>query len=146
MTDEQNVARPVEPSRPTRQRLSVLLRNVPPNECCLIIEQYETAVMKGVVKALPLQGEHFGKVVILESGAKKRLSLQDEAVVVDEQWEVWLAEQRRESRYRVLHSTGTVATTIERLKSSEDDFERLLEIRRKRLKAAQAAGAKGGGS
>jgi hypothetical protein len=146
MTDEPNVARPTESPRPTRQRLSVLLRHIPSNECFLIIERFEAAVMKGTIKAVPLLGEHFSKVIVLENGTKKRVSLQDEAVLVDDHWHAWVAEQRRESRYRVLLNTGVVATTIDRLKSDEDDFDRLLEIRRKRLRAAQAGGQKGDGS
>lgn len=129
-----------EQVKPLRQKLSLLLRDVPAEECCLILSNFESAVMRGIIKALPLSGQHFGKVVILESGQKKRRSLQDEVVVVDDGWVRWLAEQRRESRYRVLAHVGHVATTVERLKSNEDDFDRLLDIRRKHLKAQQKGG------
>lgn len=126
-----------EKPKALRQKLSVLLRDVPAEECCLVVSHFEQAVMRGVIKAVPLSGNYFNKVVILEDGHKKRLSLHDELVVMDADWERWLAEQRRESRYRVLAQVGAVTTTIERVKSGADDFERLLEIRRKRLKAEQ---------
>lgn len=126
--------------KPLRQRLSVLLRDVPADECCRVLSQFEAAVMRGVIKALPLAGQHFGKVVIQETGQKKRCTVQDEVVVIDDAWERWFTEQRRESRYRVLAQVGVVATTVERLKGSEDDFDRLLEIRRKRLKTQQQKG------
>lgn len=139
--DEDRTA-PTEKPSALRHKLSILLRDVPAEECCLIISHFEQAVMRGNIRALPLIGQHFGKVVILENGQKKRMTLQDELVVMDEAWERWFTEQRRESRYRVLGQVGTVATTIERVKSGEDDFDRLLEIRRKRLRLEQQKGDK----
>ena len=53
-----------EQVKPLRQKLSVLLRDVPAEECCLILSHFESAVMRGIIKALPLSGQHFGKVVI----------------------------------------------------------------------------------
>lgn len=120
-----------------RQKLSVLLKDVPADECCLILSRFEDAVMRGTIKALPLLGVRFAKIVVLEDGRKKRVTLHDELVVLDAGWERWFSEQRRESRYRILGHVGVVGTTIERVKSEQDDFDRLLEIRRKRLKAEQ---------
>lgn len=129
-----------ETTQPLRQKLSILLKHVPADECCLVISNFEQAVMRKQIKALPLSGQHFNKVVVLETGRKKRVTLQDEVIVIDQAWERWFTEQRREARYKVLAHVGTVATTVERLKANEDDFERLLEIRRQRLKAQQKLG------
>ncbi|WP_135230477.1 hypothetical protein [Deinococcus fonticola] len=131
---------PAEKTKPLRQKLSILLRDVPPDECCLILKNFEAAIMRGVVGALPLAGQHFGKVVVMEDGQKKRCTVQDEVVVVDDGWTRWLTDQRRESRYRVLALNGKVATTVERIKDGQDDFERLLDIRRKFLKGQQKGG------
>lgn len=126
--------------KPAYRNLSELLRDIPPNECALIVEGWETAVLKGTLRALPLTGEHFGKVIQLPTGEKKRCTLKDEIVLVDDACRAWLDEQRRESRYRVLSQVGKVETTLERLKSKEDSFERLLEIRKRRIKAEQSKG------
>lgn len=141
MTDtSEQVSTQQSSPKPTYLRLSALLKDIPPAECGLIIEQWDSAIQKGTVRAIPLASEHFGKVVQAASGEKKRCTLQDEIVLVDEACRAWIAEQRRESRYRVLGSVGRVETTLERLKSKEDSFERLLEIRRKRIKADQNKG------
>lgn len=131
--------------KPSYRNLSELLRDIPPNECALIVEGWETAVLKGTLRALPLSGEHFGKVIQLPTGEKKRCTLQDEIVLVDDACRTWLNEQRRESRYRVLGQVGKVETTLDRLKSKEDSFDRLLEIRKKRIKAEQGKGEQGKG-
>ena len=66
-------------------------------------------------------------------------------MLVDDACRTWLNEQRRESRYRVLGQVGKVETTLDRLKSKEDSFDRLLEIRKKRIKAEQSKGEQGKG-
>lgn len=144
MNPETNETPPAATEKPRalRHRLSALMRNIPSDECCRILSTFDAAILKGTIKAVPLLGEYFPKTIILENGQKKRATVQDELVLMDEAWEKWFAEQRRESRYQVLNHAGVVATTIDRIKSGEDDFDRLLEIRRRRLKTEQQRGEK----
>lgn len=68
---DETSASATEKPRPLRQKLTVLLRDVPAEECCLVLSQFEQAVMRGVIQAVPLAGNYFNKVVILENGHKK---------------------------------------------------------------------------
>lgn len=52
-------------SKRPRQQLSALLRDVPAEECCLVLSQLEQAVMRRVIQAVPLAGNYFNKVVVL---------------------------------------------------------------------------------
>lgn len=142
MTDSTNEASNTEntPERKSYVRLSALLRDIPANECGLIVEQWEEAILKGVLKSVPLTGEHFAKVIQLPTGEKKRRTLQDELVCADEACRKWITDQRQESRYQVLAHVGRVETSLDRLKAGKDNFEKLVEIRKRRLKVDKAKG------
>ncbi|CAM3445377.1 hypothetical protein DESA109040_12975 [Deinococcus saxicola] len=128
------------PEKGSYVRLSALLKDIPANECGLIVEQWEEAILKGVLKSIPLTGEHFAKVVQLPTGEKKRRTIQDELVCADETCRKWIADQRQESRYQVLAHVGRVETTMDRLKAGKDSFEKLVEIRKRRLKVDKIKG------
>ena len=76
----------------------------------------------------------------MPTGEKKRRTIQDELVCADEACRKWITDQRQESRYQVLAHVGRVETTMDRLKAGKDNFEKLVEIRKRRLKTAQIKG------
>lgn len=98
---------------------------------------WNDAVIAGTVRAVPLKGQKFSKMVVDRTGQETTVEVQDELVEATPQFEAWLTQQREESRYAVLPHYGEIATTPDRLKKAEDDFERLLQARVQRLQGTQ---------
>lgn len=117
----------------TPVRLSTIVKPIPPIECHLIFRNWEAGVAAEVIRALPESGKTFKKTILNELGEEVILEQQEELVFPDERFETWLHEQRQESRYAVLRHIGNLETSLARLEKGEDDFERLLALRRLRL-------------
>lgn len=123
-----------QPRMPTTPvRLSAIVKSIPAIECHLIFRNWEAGVAAEVIRALPEIGKTFKKTILTELGEEVTLEQQEELVLPDERFEVWLNEQRQESRYAVLRHVGNLETSLTRLEQGADDFERLLSLRRLRL-------------
>ncbi|GGB73877.1 hypothetical protein [Deinococcus soli (ex Cha et al. 2016)] len=121
------------------QLLSQTLSDIPAEELHLVLDHYEDAVMRGTIKALPLEGaEPFQLPVVNHQGKRVNRRIEEEIVIPDDAFEQWLKAERRASRLAVLAVTGRVETSLEKLTSGDDDFSKLLDIRRKRLQKSKA--------
>lgn len=118
-------------------RLSKILKGIPASETFLILKEWDAAIMAGTIRAVPYKGHTFRKTIIDEAGQERTAELQDELVEMTPAFETWLAQQREEARYAVMPYHGEIATTPDRLKRNEDDFERLVQARVQRLQGNQ---------
>lgn len=124
--------------------LSTLLEGVPPEELHLVLDHYEDAVARGTIKAVPLEAsEPFSVAVINPQGKRLTRRVEDEIVLPDEAFHAWLKAQRKASRLAVLAVTGRVETSLEKLESGDDNFQKLVEIRRKRLQKTRSTARPG---
>lgn len=142
MTETQPVKTNYDVYKGALRPLSEVLEDVPPGELFLVLERFESAVMDGKIASLPEAGRSFTRDVIQPGGQRKKIRIQDEALIYNDGVAGWIAEQRRETRYLLLqHSDAKITTTRDRLMSGTDDFKRLLEIRRERIKAREKEAA-----
>ncbi|ABW35004.1 hypothetical protein Dgeo_2961 (plasmid) [Deinococcus geothermalis DSM 11300] len=122
--------------------LSELLHDIPPEELQLVLDHYEDAVLKGTVKAIPAPaGQVFSVELITALGKRATRKVEEEIVLPDAAFHTWLAAERKASRLAVLAVTGRVETSLDKLARGDDDFQKLLDIRRKRLQRTRSAKA-----
>ena len=126
-TDEVAVTVP-----PTYVQLSALLAGLPDDELSLIVEGTLDAVVKGVFRAARLVDTF--KIAYRDTNGKRiRRTMPDLAISPSPEFEAWLLAQRRESRHRAMVWSGKVQTTMQRIVSGEDDFEKLADLTRRTL-------------
>lgn len=114
--------------------LSELLKDIPPEELCRVLEHYEDAVIKGTVKAVPAPAEEgFSVDLVTAQGKRATRRVEEEIVLPDPAFFTWLNAERKASRLAVLAVTGRVETSMDKLAAGDDDFQKLLDIRRRRL-------------
>lgn len=125
-------------AKPTIEHLSALLGAVPANELCLVLAHYEEAIRTGKFLAVPIEGQEFTLKHLSVQGQATESKVTDEFVEVSDGWTNWLEKMRRESRYAIMSSTGSIATTKERL-NTVDDFAVLARLRKEHLAQRDSA-------
>lgn len=110
--------------------LSELLRDMPVDERSLVVENFEDGVRRGVIRSVPLEGAPFTVRLLVDGQPGRRRTLQDEIIQPTPEFSEWLQIQRIESSYLYRAATGRVSSTLERLRSGQDQFRRLAELRR----------------
>lgn len=125
---------------PATVLLSSLITAIPPQERRLVIDGYEDAIRRGIIRAVPVEGKPIPISMSGSGGKRVRRTLREEWVRDTPELKEWITAQRTESRYAAIAATGRVVSTVERLESGEDDFERLAEIRRQLLRRKTGRG------
>lgn len=133
---------PRRPGPPVYRLFGELLADVPPRERFFVLERFEDAVRDGAVSAVRARGAvHKRLDVVTPQGKRVRRVVREEIVLDDGSFRAWFARERRASRLAVLAVTGRVETSVERLEGGEDDFARLVAVRRARLARERSSGA-----
>lgn len=117
---------------PTYVQLSALLADLPDDEQSRIVEDALDAVVRGRFKAAGLADTF--KIDYRDSTGKRiRKTVPDLAVSPSPEFAAWLEAQRRESRHRTMARSSKGRTTMQRISSGEDDFEKLADLTRRTL-------------
>ncbi|WP_216325655.1 hypothetical protein [Deinococcus aestuarii] len=113
---------------------TLLLRDLPPAERSLVVEHYEDGVRRSIIRSVQLEGTSFTVRMLAGGQTGRRRSLQDELIRRTPEFEEWLRVQRTESLYAYRAATGRATSTLERLRTGQDDFNRLADLRRQLLR------------
>lgn len=119
-------------------RLSKLLRGIPPEELAGVLRAYPDALKRGTVRALELRDRPPFQARVLDAeGQPTAVGVPEQLVLVSQDWLTWLADERRNARYAERARRGDSTTTEADIRASNDDFDRLFALRQASLKAEQ---------
>jgi len=114
-------------------RYSSALLNIPEDEMCKVIEQFEAAIRNGTVTAVRDKTKRFKAEYRDLNDQLGEYEHPEEYIQLTEQWSKWLAEQRLASRYHLMKIRNDFSITTELLETHPEQFEVIAQMRREAL-------------
>lgn len=106
-------------------QLRHVLKQLTVDERWLVVEGLPSAILRGVAQAVPLKRQTFTARWTRPKGAPVRRTLGDYVIANTPEFQAWVSEQAATSRYAILAARGRVVTTLERLNTQRDDFDKM---------------------